>query len=243
MARFTFTIRAGNYGVVRMAAVHAPAGGISIGGKQFKGGEFIPGEVVERATAEEKAAIAGKSKDGTEAPKNEKRSKQTETPEFKKWFKQSKVVDEKGKPRVIFHGTRGFEGSEFKGVGKSAHSTVLGKSTFFFTESTDAADAFASEGEGAAVIPVYASIQRPFVIDAKGGTWIDSIAQVVSNKEKINTQHDGILIKNSLDSPFGESKVSNVWVAFDPRQLKSASGNKGTFDPSNPDIRMSSTRR
>lgn len=32
--------------------------------------------------------------------------KQTETPEFKKWFGSSKVVDEKGEPIVMFHGTK-----------------------------------------------------------------------------------------------------------------------------------------
>jgi hypothetical protein len=38
---------------------HAPAGGVTVGGKFFRGGEFIPGEVVAKATAAEKAAIRG----------------------------------------------------------------------------------------------------------------------------------------------------------------------------------------
>lgn len=29
----------------------------------------------------------------------------TKTPEFKKWFGKSKVVDEKGNPLVVYHGT------------------------------------------------------------------------------------------------------------------------------------------
>lgn len=45
---------------VRLAQVHAPKGGVSIGGKQFKGGEFIPGEDLAKATPEEKAKIEGK---------------------------------------------------------------------------------------------------------------------------------------------------------------------------------------
>ena len=49
----------------RLAQVHAPKGGVSIGGKQFKGGEFIPGDVLEKATDQEKAAIAG---DGCKRP-------------------------------------------------------------------------------------------------------------------------------------------------------------------------------
>lgn len=34
------------------------------------------------------------------------KSNQTETPEFKKWFGDSKVVDADGKPLVVYHGTR-----------------------------------------------------------------------------------------------------------------------------------------
>ena len=31
---------------------------------------------------------------------------QTETPEFKKWFKGSKIVNEDGSPKVMYHGTQ-----------------------------------------------------------------------------------------------------------------------------------------
>jgi len=41
------------------ASVHAPKGGISIGGHPFIGGQFIPKGVLAKATAQEKAALAG----------------------------------------------------------------------------------------------------------------------------------------------------------------------------------------
>jgi len=41
-------------------ARHAPKGGISIGGQKFKGGQFIPAEVVAQATPAEKARLTGK---------------------------------------------------------------------------------------------------------------------------------------------------------------------------------------
>jgi DNA topoisomerase-1 len=41
---------------------HSPKGGVSIGGKFYPGGEFIPGSAIASATAEEKAAIEGKTK-------------------------------------------------------------------------------------------------------------------------------------------------------------------------------------
>lgn len=49
-------------GVFLKAAEHAPAGGIKVQGKEYKGGEFIPADVMERATAEERAAVSGEGK-------------------------------------------------------------------------------------------------------------------------------------------------------------------------------------
>lgn len=42
---------------------HAPAGGVSVQGKDYKGGQFIPGEVMAKATPEEKEAVHGKKTD------------------------------------------------------------------------------------------------------------------------------------------------------------------------------------
>jgi hypothetical protein len=39
-------------------AVHAPKGGIEVGGEHFKGGEFIPKEAIARASSSEKAALS-----------------------------------------------------------------------------------------------------------------------------------------------------------------------------------------
>jgi hypothetical protein len=44
---------------VRLSAAHAPKGGVTVAGKHFVGGEFIPSEVMEKATPEEKAAVSG----------------------------------------------------------------------------------------------------------------------------------------------------------------------------------------
>lgn len=43
----------------RMSAVHAPKGGATVAGKQFRGGEFIPKEVMAQATPQEKAKLTG----------------------------------------------------------------------------------------------------------------------------------------------------------------------------------------
>lgn len=54
-----------------MAATHAPAGysaehPLTVGGRNFVGGEFIPGDVMANATAQEKAAVQGQQ--GASAP-------------------------------------------------------------------------------------------------------------------------------------------------------------------------------
>lgn len=44
--------------VLLLAAARAPAGGISISGNQYRGGQFIPSNVLENASAEDKAKLA-----------------------------------------------------------------------------------------------------------------------------------------------------------------------------------------
>ncbi|AMV25501.1 hypothetical protein VT84_13970 [Gemmata sp. SH-PL17] len=44
---------------VRKAAAHAPKGGVTIGGKKYAGGEFIPAHVMAEATEEEKENVEG----------------------------------------------------------------------------------------------------------------------------------------------------------------------------------------
>lgn len=42
---------------VRLGAAHAPRGGVGVGGKYYDGGEFIPSEVMEKATEEERRQV------------------------------------------------------------------------------------------------------------------------------------------------------------------------------------------
>ena len=54
--------------------------------------------------------------------------------------------------------------------------------------------------------------------------------------------HDGITHRGGarFKTAAGESNTRHqVYIAFDPAQIKSATGNNGQFDPKNPDIRLS----
>lgn len=60
---------------------HAPAGGVTVQGRQFRGGEFIPGDVIDKATPEEKAAVDGKGGDSKPAPSIPGLSPEAQRPE------------------------------------------------------------------------------------------------------------------------------------------------------------------
>ena len=48
--------------------------------------------------------------------------------------------------------------------------------------------------------------------------------------------YDGIVYDNSVESGRGSDSGNESYIAFDPTQIKSAIGNRGTFDPSSPVI-------
>ena len=69
---------------VRLAQVHAPKGGVSIGGKQFKGGEFIPGDVLKNATIDERDQIlSGMTTQDKKTPKRPASVKPAKPPQRK----------------------------------------------------------------------------------------------------------------------------------------------------------------
>lgn len=47
--------------------------------------------------------------------------------------------------------------------------------------------------------------------------------------------YDGIKMPDSFDEN-GEDIISVTWIPFSPKQIKSATGNRGTFDPTDPNI-------
>lgn len=163
-----------------------------------------------------------------------------ESAAFRKWFGDSKVVDAKGKPLVVYKGmpSKSWEtGDEITEI-RSKNGPWSG----FFSSDRVLASKFASAfGEGAIVLPAYLSIENPFIVDAKGGNARDFMfdASVLGKKdyaparEAIESgKYDGVIIKNTADE-------GDVFVPKNPEQVKSATGNNGNFDGTNPDIRFS----
>src|SRR5690606_11644622 len=155
----------------------------------------------------------------------------TQTPEFRRWFGNSKVVDDRGRPLVVYHGTQGdFDAFDPGRVGSFTRAIDTRQGTaFFFTDLPSFASEFAFAGS---VMPVYLSLQNPLVV--RGHPYnIADIARVI--REARAKGHDGVIYRpeRAADQLI---PTGNIFIAFRPEQIKSAIGNRGTFDPTDPKI-------
>ncbi|MBF8177803.1 ADP-ribosyltransferase-containing protein [Herminiimonas contaminans] len=187
----------------------------------------------------------------------------TETAPFKKWFGDSKVVDADGKPLIVYHGSPDARFVDEDGIFATMKDRMLkfgntpeskraaaDERAFFFTSSKKVAETYADDSRAwdyqvavPAVIPTYVSIKNPLEVDAAGKHWRE--AQVSINKNDFVKQakadgYDGVIIRNVRDSydslTTGKDPESDVFVAFESNQIKSATSNNGDFDPANPSI-------
>lgn len=153
---------------------------------------------------------------------------QTETLAFKAWFKDSKVVDKNGQPLRVYHGTPvDFEAFDLEKTWLSPLGVTGGLGAFFTTIPEEAAH-YADKG---VTIPAYLSIQHPKIITQDSPEW----------DKALNSKHDAVEVRRTLIAQGYDGAVIphlGEYVAFHPEQIKSAIGNRGTFDPKNPLITM-----
>ena len=142
---------------------------------------------------------------------------QTDTAAFKRWFGDSKVVDSDGNPLVVYHGTK----NDFTSFNPDSH---------FGTK--DQADSILAEARGKVgkrVMPVYLSAQKMKRVKDQeiAQRWSDVVATAKRQG------YDGLIYKNEFEG----DGTQDSYVVFKPEQIKSAIGNSGDFDATNPDIR------
>ncbi|WP_418133242.1 PLxRFG domain-containing protein [Variovorax sp. NFACC26] len=158
---------------------------------------------------------------------------QTDEPAFRAWFGDSKVVDDAGKPLVVYHGTdQAFTAFDDDFIGEGNGNTDWGNG-FYFTDSKQAADGYAQGDEGR-TLEVYLSIKNPAPMDVVNEVMEQPGAEMDADyvrQELASRGYDGIIVNHKG----GERE----FVAFQPTQIKSANRNAGTFDESNPDIMFS----
>ena len=209
----------------------------------------------------------------------------TKTPAFKKWFGDSKVVDENGKPLVVYHGSPNtFDTFNLDKVGAQGSTEGHG---FYFTADREIAQGYAErrdQGEGK-LYEVYLKIENPYSNEKRTITKTDvrkilsllhkkdpeyalsnygdiayeglnkvlNIAVESENEAETDTDLIGSLVNGGiapLESVLkavyditGKDGVITSWengtpvfVTASPTQIKSATGNRGTFDSENPNI-------
>ena len=89
------------------------------------------------------------------------------------------------------------------------------------------------EMAGGNVIPTYLKIQNPKLVDFDSGPRWDSFSNLLD--EAADENKDGAIFRNVAD-PF---VPDDIFIAFSPTQIKSATGNTGAFSPNDARIEYS----
>lgn len=175
----------------------------------------------------------------------------------------SYAVNKDGTPRIFYHGTRG-DFNAFEANRPTKNSGTFGswdtsRAGIFFTPDPENATPFTSSGgdkAGGNIMPVYLDIKSP--IDLSGGVWrqsdLDEFEQAGINprwlsrfdwsnfddadgrafvKAAKELGYDGVIFND--ENPDTRAGTES-WVVFEPTQIKSAIGNRGAFDPQDPNI-------
>lgn len=156
------------------------------------------------------------------------------TPKFKAWFRNSKVVDRKGNPLVVYHGTGvDFPSFDSRHTGSGNDEGFAGRG-FYFMDDPEWASGYAEisqeRGGNPLVLPVYLSLQNPLVVTSyEQLPGVAALGQVPQRKQALEIQkavehagHDGIIVRGKPGNP-------TEYVAFKANQIKSAIGNDGSY--------------
>jgi len=187
------------------------------------------------------------------------------TEAFREWFGDSVVMDAQGNALVVYHGTNDGGFVEFKGTeGPRSGGGIFFSSSYALASSytrgrrTDPTPPWEPdeylEGGRAGVYEVHLRIEDPLIIDAGESNW-DEIEGETTNRdgeavgyfvgatgflarEAREMGFDGVIIRNVSDyGAYGDGLPADVYVVFDPNQIKSVKHNMGTFSRTSNDIR------
>lgn len=144
-----------------------------------------------------------------------------DNPNFRRWFGESKIVDEHGQPLVVYHGSDDLV---------TLFDQVKSTNGFWFSEQwSDAKD------YGYEITEAYLSIENPAYFKRTDGD--AGINQAIRDAKAAG--HDGLIVTSPTFDEGGDANGATWatnYVAFEPTQIKSATANNGSFDPGNPDI-------
>jgi hypothetical protein len=184
---------------------------------------------------------------------------------FWEFFEDSEVVDDKHRPLVLYHSTDQ-NVRQFETMRDTINTGLMGveydarRAGIFMTPDSVAAQSFREGLYGQNVMRLYANITNPLdlreAIPEKVESDLESagyntrmLRTIQYDWELFDEEYGGPDFVNALkqigyDGAIFEEDVEGgnpmlTYVAFDPNQIKSATGNVGTFNPTNEDILFS----
>jgi hypothetical protein len=158
------------------------------------------------------------------------------TPEFKAWFgdwendpeNASKVVDENGEPKVMYHGSRG-EFNIFSNENPNKLTWTENGLGFYFTSYSSTASAY-----GDRIISAFINSRKIKKSDESEHAFVtNNKLQKLKEEEFDSIYFDGQFTKTNGQRGWTTDEL----VVFEPNQIKLADGTNTTFDNNNPDIR------
>lgn len=158
----------------------------------------------------------------------------------------SKVVNpETGEPLVVYHGTaRNFDAFDNRKTGANDRG-LWGRGHYFASSANTASSYAMRQGDGAQVIPAFVALKHPLMLKT-GGDLVTRLPDGRDYRELLGLGLDGSKIKDialegghdGVVQTLPSGMIGDV-LAYNPNQIKSATGNTGAFDGENPDIRYS----
>jgi hypothetical protein len=127
----------------------------------------------------------------------------------------------------MYHGTR-HAFSQFDTTKGQGGGLALGPGSYFTPDPERASHGYAGENSGAQVMPTHLQLKNPFEMGFYQAPHYGR-ANDRENAEIRKKGHDGIIVRHPDGSIFEA-------VAFHPTQIKSAIGNRGTYDTTKADI-------
>jgi hypothetical protein len=177
-----------------------------------------------------------------------------DTPEFKRFFGRSGFINSSGQPMTMYHATDA-DITEFR----SSEDGKLGAG-IYLSSVPDYVTQFAPEGN---VMPLYASAQNPFILNISSdavktlaetrraygmgiGQQMEAAVSLLTQgkkrlKDLSGQQVQNLFKRNGYDGILARDDAGNIVeaIVFKPEQVKSATGNVGTYSPKSKDVRYS----
>ena len=171
---------------------------------------------------------------------------------FWEGFKDTKAVDEQGRPLVMYHGTN----ADIDTFKPKYGAIFLSPDPKFASQFAMGNMAWDEESttptpKGANVLPVYAAVRNPFdlnnpkhvaavskLLDPRYRRWFKAKIEeeAEANWRTIETVMSAVQ-DAGFDSAYITERGRTNLAVFNPEQIKSAIGNRGTFDVTKGDIR------